>query len=186
RETGYGDLLFAGVRSPLPRIERVPDSIADEVDAERGDDQRGGGEDDEIGLVVEQVLLEVLQHVAPARLGRRNAVPEKTERGFQQDDAGHAQGRGNDDRGEGIRQDVADDDSGVRCPERSSRLDELLFSKHQKLGPHQSANLVPAGGGDDDDDGGEADTAGRRRDGDDDEQEGRRDDDVGEAQQRVV
>src|SRR2546421_9017848 len=34
--------LFEGVHSPLTWIERVPNAVADEVDAEGCDDQRGG------------------------------------------------------------------------------------------------------------------------------------------------
>src|SRR5205823_12368677 len=108
------------------------------------------------------------------------------ERGFQQDDAGYAQRGGDDDRRQRVGQDVAEDDSGIEGTERPGRLDELLFSKHQKLGPHQTPDFEPPGGRDHDDDRAQPHTAGRRGDRDDDQQEGHRDDDVGEAHQRVV
>ena len=65
-------------------------------------------------------------------------------------------------------------------------MHELLLSKHEKLRPHQAANLKPPGGRDHDDDRAQPDATGRRRNRDDDQQERHGDDDVGEAHQRVV
>ena len=81
---------------------------------------------------------------------------------------------------------MAEDDAEVGGPQSLRRLDEFLFSKHKKLCPHQSTDLIPAGGGDHDDDRAQPHSSGRRRDGDNDQQEWHRDDDVGEAHQRVV
>ena len=41
-----------------------------------------------------------------------------------------------DERGQRVGQNVAEDDPCIRSPQCASRLDELLFSKHQKLGAH--------------------------------------------------
>ena len=60
----------------------------------------------------------VVQHVAPARRRRLDAVAEKADVGFQQDGARHVQRGGDHDRRDGVGQQLAEHDVRSRCAQR--------------------------------------------------------------------
>src|SRR3984893_7629206 len=97
------------------RVERVAEPVAEEIDAEDGDENgqaREGREPPRRG----EVHATVGEHAAPGRGGRLDAQAQEGQRGLDDDDAGHVEGGHDEPRREGIRQYVAEEDGAVAAP----------------------------------------------------------------------
>src|SRR5262245_48396592 len=108
------------------RIERIPQSITEEIDAQNGDENRQPRESREPpgGRDVDAAIGE---HSAPRRGGRLDAEPQERERRFDHDHARHVEG-GDDEPGrEGVRQDVPHEDAAVAATEGVRGLYELAL-----------------------------------------------------------
>src|SRR5262245_38505334 len=79
---------FADCRSlggeNLAGIQRVPKSVADEIDAEHGQEDRGARKDGPVGREVE-IVLGVVQDPPPRRDVRREAEAQEGQRGLRDD-----------------------------------------------------------------------------------------------------
>ena len=92
---GLPQLMASNARSG---IEGVSQPIAQEVDAEDGEQDEKTGEDPHPRLCFE-VVVSLVQHVAPGGSGGLNeAYPEESDVGFVQNGSSHPQ-RGRDDDG---------------------------------------------------------------------------------------
>src|SRR5208282_5757039 len=91
-------------------VELVAEGVAEEVEAEDGAGDGGGGEEHEVRRV-EEVQARVVEHRSPAGRGRGNAEAEKRERGFSEDDAGHSDGGLHEHGLDDVGQDVAEEDA---------------------------------------------------------------------------
>ena len=93
-------------RAAQPRIEHVPDAVAEQVEGEHGDGDGEPGKQHQPPRRHEAGVQSVRQHVAPGGRRRRDADAEEAERGL--DDDGDAQMRGRQDQegGDALRQDV--------------------------------------------------------------------------------
>src|SRR5262245_64868760 len=108
------------------RIERIPQSITEEIDAQNGDENSQPRESREPpgGRDVDAAIGE---HSAPRRSGRLDAEPQERERRFDHDHARHVEG-GDDEPGrEGVRQDVPHEDAAVAATEGVRGLYELAL-----------------------------------------------------------
>src|SRR5919198_1840820 len=92
-----------------PRVERVADAVAEEVEGENGEDERRPGED-EVPPGGAEDRLGRGDHLAPARLRRVDADAEVGERRFEQDVLWDHERRVDDDRRHEVRQDLAHED----------------------------------------------------------------------------
>src|ERR1700682_877206 len=89
-------------------IDRVSQSISDETEGQHGDGQRQR-RDQHFVRVGEDCLVAIRDHDAPARGRGRDADPEVAEGGFEKDRPGDAEGKADDDRTKGVRQQGAED-----------------------------------------------------------------------------
>ena len=92
----------AHAADPPTRIERVAQTVADEVDREHGEEDGEPGEHGEPPLVFE-VADRVGQQVAPARRRRLDAETEERQRGLDEDRLRDHEGRVHDDRSQAVR-----------------------------------------------------------------------------------
>src|SRR5919201_880394 len=115
-----------------PRVERVANAVAKEVEGQNGEDERCPGEDEvPPGGAEDRRCLG--NHLAPARLGRVDADAEVRERRLQQDVLRDDERRVDDDRRDEVGQDLAEEDRAVGGPRRTRRLDELLLADGEDL-----------------------------------------------------
>src|SRR5262245_16687476 len=84
-------------------IERVPKAVAEEVEAQHGDEDGEPREEREprVGLDERDVGLEI---PPPARRGRLRAQPQERERGFDDDGGRDSERGGHDDRRQAVRE----------------------------------------------------------------------------------
>src|SRR5499427_1365496 len=75
----------------LARIQGIAEAIAQVVDAEYGEEDRGAGEDGPMRREVE-IVLGVVENTAPGRDVRGEAKPEKGQGRFREDGRGHVEG----------------------------------------------------------------------------------------------
>ncbi len=112
--------------------------------------------------------------------------PRKPERRLGEDAGAHQQRRADDDRADGVGQDVLEDDATIGGAGDAGGVDELALAKGKELGPHEAGEAgpreQPQNEGDAPDAGGAETVAGDRGD----EQERDHEDDVREAHQRRV
>src|ERR1041385_1722704 len=125
-----------------PRIERVPEAVADEREREHRDGDRDGGERDLVGRA-EDGLVAVLDHHAPARRGRRDADAQIAEHRLQEDGLGDAERQRDDDRTQRVGHEVPEDDLQVRRADRSRRLDVLLLLDREHLAADEPGQADP-------------------------------------------
>src|SRR5687768_17600036 len=93
-----------------PRIERVAQPVADQVECRYGRENRQAGEKREPPREFD-VLLRYGEDAAPRRRRQGHSVAEKGEGRFDEDRRGDAKARRDEDRGEGVRQQVSKDDA---------------------------------------------------------------------------
>src|SRR3989449_9636489 len=123
RDMGFS-FSFAGLFQA--RIERVAQTVAEEIEAEHGDEDREAGEERQPGVRLDEgdVGLEV---PAPAGRRRLGAQAEEAEGGLDDDRRRDAQRGGHDDGRQAVRQDVAEEDPGIAHTEGAAGLDVLLL-----------------------------------------------------------
>src|ERR671930_104039 len=137
-----------------PRVEGVADPVAEQVERENGEQERGAGEGEEPpGAAEDRGRLR--DHLAPARLRRIDADAEKRERRLEQDVLRDHQRRVDDDRRDEVRQDLAEQDRSIARAGSSGCLDELLLAQGEDLTADDAADVGPVDDDDRDDDGGE-------------------------------
>src|SRR5919197_6201133 len=130
-----------------PRVERVADAVAEEVEGEDGENEGRPGED-EVPPGGAEDRGGLGDHLPPARLGRVDADAEVRERRLEQDVLRDDQRRVDDDRCDEVRQDLAEEDRSVRSPACARGLDEGLFANREDLAPDDAPDVRPV---DDDD-----------------------------------
>src|SRR6266481_2356751 len=120
-----------------PRIESVAEAIAEQVEAEHGDENREPGEESQprVGLDEGDVGLEV---PSPARRRRLSAQPEEGERRLHDDGGRDAERGRDDDRRQTVGQDVPEQDPGIPHSEGAAGLDVLLLLDREHASPHQA------------------------------------------------
>src|SRR5439155_444365 len=123
-------------------VERVAQTIAEEVEADERDREDDRGEKQLVGERP-HVAHAFGDEDAPARERWTHAQPEEREPGLRRDRAGNAERRRNDHRSERVRKKVTDDDPPVSAADHPRRLDELLFPQGQHLSAHQARDREP-------------------------------------------
>ena len=96
-----------------------------------------------------EVLLGVVQHVAPARQRRLDAVAEEADVGFHQDRAGDGQRRRDHDRADRVGDQLAEHDVRSDAPIISGGDREVALAQGADLALDDAGDLHPAGRGDD-------------------------------------
>src|ERR1700730_10400625 len=124
-------------------IERVAQSITDEVDRQHCEKDRAPGDQGPMRGDV-QVILSVEQDAPPGRNIRREAEAKKRQGRFEEDRDRDVNCPGDDDGSQRIRQDVAHHLAPFCRAPGACRLDKFLFAQRQKLRAHQSRDRHPA------------------------------------------
>src|SRR2546422_2069252 len=129
------------------RIERVAQTVAEEIEAEHGDEDCEAGEERQPGVRLDEgdVGLEV---PAPAGRRRLGAQAEEAEGGLDDDRRRDAQRGGHDDGRQAVRQDVAEEDPGIAHPEGAAGLDVLLLLDGQHAAADEAGGDRDAHDGD--------------------------------------
>src|SRR3954471_3492363 len=109
--------------SMVPRVERVAQSVAEEVEREQRDDEEDRGEDQHPRRCLDRCRA-LRDEGAEAGQRLLHAEPEEREEALQQDDARHQDGDENDHRSDGVRDDMAADDRPRLEPHRLRRNHE--------------------------------------------------------------
>src|SRR5262249_47389960 len=114
--------------APQLRVECLAHAVADQVEAEHGDDDRDAGDDREKRRALE-VPVDLRQHRPPLRRTRILwAETEETEAG-DVDDRGRQRERPlNDHRRHRVREDVREEDLAARHADRARGEDEVVLA----------------------------------------------------------
>src|SRR5688572_28971266 len=99
-----------------PRVEGVAEVVGDGADAGDGGEAEEAGEDDAQGGAVEG-LQATLQEGAPRGDGGWDAEAEEAERALVEDDLADLQGGGDEERREGVGEDVPSEHVELRRPQ---------------------------------------------------------------------
>ena len=131
--------------SPLlePDLEGVAQGVADEVEGDDDGHDAEAGRVDDPPVAVEGVVDAVGEHRPPVGLGSRDAEPEEPERRQQEDGVGDLEGGVDDDRPDGVRDDVAEDDPGPAPAHDAHGLDVLAHPQGQRLAPDEPRRHEP-------------------------------------------
>src|SRR5262245_4502804 len=150
RDAGVKHRSMAAIlaRDDLSRIQRVAQAIADVVDGEHGEEDRGAREEGPVGGEV-QVVLGVEEDASPRGNVRREAEPQEGERRLRDDGGGDVEGAGHDHGADRVREDVADDLAQRWGTEAARRLHELLLAQREELRAHEPRHRHPAQPADD-------------------------------------
>src|SRR6266511_5933660 len=119
------------------RVERVAEPVADQVDPEHGERDRGAGEDG-APPVVGQVVSSLAQHRAPLRRRRLRAEAEEAEAGGGQNRACDTQRREDDDGSEDARKDLPERDPDARCAQDPRGGDVLFLALDEDVASHDA------------------------------------------------
>src|SRR6185437_1800249 len=119
-----------------PRVERVAQPVAEEVEREHQEKDRQTRPHRDPGRLRDEMAGGV-EHAAPARAGRLLAEPEKAETRLGDDRGGARQGRLHENRWNDVGQDVPQHDAVVGVSERARRLDVVLVLDRQHLAARQ-------------------------------------------------
>src|SRR5215212_4767413 len=95
--------------SVQPRVERVAQPVAEEVEAEDGQGQEDAGEEDQVRRR-EQVAAVEPDHGSPFRRWWLGTEPEERQGCHVEDGARDPEGARDDDRGEAVREDSPEQD----------------------------------------------------------------------------
>src|SRR6185295_12328541 len=134
-----------------PRVEGVPQPVPEEVHREHGQHDREAGEGGEPPRG-RDVVAAVREHPAPRRGGRLDAEAEEGQGGLVDDHERQLEGGHHDDRGERVRQHVAEQEPPGAIAARPGPGDELPLPDRQHVGPDDPRELHPAGRSHDEDD----------------------------------
>ena len=128
--------------SALTRVKRISQTITDEVDAQ-------GDQDNDYTWPPEQprTRLEcfvVLGNDLTQRdVGGGDPKSEEGQRGFGEDRRAHEERRVDHDDPNGVRQDVPENDAKIGRAGDTRRVDELTFTKGEKLTANQTSESSP-------------------------------------------
>src|SRR5712692_534972 len=142
RRSGSAPMAALGPDAGLGRVEGIPEPVSDEVDAEHDDDEEEAREVEQPGSGRRRLLPDRHQ-LAEGGVGRLNAETDEREGGLGQDCPRHDQGGVDDDRADGVRQQVPEDDpavAGTQCP---GSLHVLLLPEGQEDAPHDPGDDHP-------------------------------------------
>src|SRR5947207_9031255 len=113
----YAKKWLVDISDPELRIQGVAQPVAEQVDAERRQRERGAGERGEPPRDVQKVA--ALREHAPPRGGRRlDAEAEKTDRRLGDDERRELEARDHDDRRRDVGQHVTEHEPDASHPER--------------------------------------------------------------------
>src|SRR2546429_3650669 len=122
------------------RIEGVAQGVAEQIESEHGEHDRGPGEEEDPPRAAGEVLVGIGEHGAPLGRRRLRAEPEKAERGGLEDRERDRE-RGLDDQGrQAVRNDVAQENAPAASAQAPRRDHEILLAQ----GEHGAA--AQAGG----------------------------------------
>ena len=128
-----------------PRIERVPQAVTDEVHGEHGHDDREAREERPPPVALGDELQAAREDVAPGRVRsgrRRTRGSSRTPRAMML--PATISDADDDDRAEGVGQDVPEDDPPVADADGARRLDELPLADRQEQAADEAADAHPA------------------------------------------
>src|SRR5438552_697278 len=128
---------------PEPGVEGVAQPVAEEIDGEDGQhdrEPRKGREPPRRGDVVPSVG----EHPAPGGRGRLDAQPQEGQRRLVDDHERQLERGHDDDRGEGVRQHVAEEQAHRPVAAGTGAADELPLPDRQHVGAHDAGELHPS------------------------------------------
>src|SRR5665213_973488 len=132
-ESTFPDCMLV-VATYTARIERVPERVAEQIEAEHRRTDREARRQRCPRCIAELIqVATVSDHTPPAGSWRLNPEPEKRQRSFCHDGAGDSQSGGDHDRADDIRKNVSQHYARVSGAERVRRLDILEISHHEHL-----------------------------------------------------
>src|SRR5713101_3071738 len=132
-------------------IERVPEPVAQQVDAERGQGQRGAREGGEPPGDVEEVAA-LGQHAAPRRCRRLHAEAQEADRGLGHHELRELKAGHHHDRGRDVGEHVTEQEPGAPGAQCGRGLDEVALLHRKHFAAHHASIHDPAGGREADDD----------------------------------
>src|SRR6478736_2176647 len=122
--------MGSGTDSPLGRVERVAQAVSHEVHEEHDRDDRQPREHREPPLL--RVRLRLRDEHSERRRRRLDPEAEERERRLGEDRKRHREGGVDDDRPEGVREDVTEHDPPVAGTGCLRGLDVLLLTQRQE------------------------------------------------------
>lgn len=128
-------------------VEGIAETVAEEIEGEKGGREEEGGEDEE-GRIADHAVGALLDEAAPGSVWGLDAEAEEGEDGFEAHDGGDGEGGVDDDRADGIGDEVAEDDSDVRESETARGFDELLIFEGEDLTADNASHGEPFDGAD--------------------------------------
>src|SRR5439155_2689269 len=131
-------LQTAGFWSFQFRIQRVAQPIAEQIDRQHQDDQRGAGEYGDPPLPREQEIVADPDQRPQRWAHRRHADAEKRQRRFEHDRGGDVDRGQHQHRPEHVRQQMPEEYRGRRDADYASRLHVLLALLHQRGAAHRA------------------------------------------------
>src|SRR5581483_8576296 len=175
----------SGTNSPLLRVERVAQPVADEVDADHDDHEHEAGQHGQPPFLRE--LLAAGDELAERRRRVGDAEAEEREERLEDDRVRDGERPVHHDRAKGVREHVAEHDAHVPRADGLRSLDVLLLAQRQEDAAHNARNRRPIEGGDDRDDRPLVAGAPKQRgDGQEHDEHRQRQDEVGDAHDHVV
>src|SRR3990170_3894247 len=124
-----------------PRIERVPEPVAEHVDAQDGDHdgqpRKGRGPPR-----VRQIRAALGEHPPPGGRRRRHRESQERQPGLPDDHARDPQRGEDDDGGQHVGQDVPQQDAPVTAAERARRLHEVPLLEREDRPAHDARGTV--------------------------------------------
>src|SRR5215469_9876298 len=133
-----------------PGLERVPERVADEVEADAGQNDRDARRVDQPPVVRAglQVGQAAGQHVPPVGRGRLDAEPQEPEASQDQDRVRDRERGLHDNRADRVRHDMPHDRAGSAAAKDLDRLHVLPGAQRERLAAHQPGHAQPVEHGD--------------------------------------
>ncbi len=105
-------------------VEPVAEAVAEEVEGEHGERDGEAGEQDHPGRRLVEIRARARQHQAPGRRRLSHAEPEERQARLEQDGLRHRRRHHDQERGDDVRHDVAQDDAHVAEARGPGGIDE--------------------------------------------------------------
>src|SRR5262249_36098376 len=121
-------------------VECVSNPVAEQVEPEDSDEDRGAGNDAVPGVLLEG-LLRVLQHQPERGVRRLDAEPEETQAGLGKDRKRHRERELDEQRRECVREDDAEEQPTWWGAVGLARLNEVRRLQSKCLGPHEAGEV---------------------------------------------
>src|SRR5262249_52138063 len=125
-------------------IESIPDPVAENVEGQRGEEQRPAGEYQVPPRSVQEDAGCAADHLAPVSGRRYHADAQEGDGGLAHDRPRNQQGAVDDQRREEVRQDVDEHDPPWSGPQGPGRLDVLSLPDREHLAADETADRGPA------------------------------------------